>query len=74
MGIEQVVLQNLRELSPEQQQELLTFMESLKQRKLGLSPQEKVAKWHRVIESLPEVSANLPDEALRREAIYETEA
>jgi hypothetical protein len=38
-----------------------------------LTPEEKVAKWNKAIAEHPQTSANLPDEALHRDTIYEDE-
>jgi Protein of unknown function (DUF2281) len=71
MSIEQAVLENLKQLSPSQKRELLDFSEFLKQKNASLTPQEKLEKWRKVIEKLPPTSANLSEEVLHREAIYE---
>ena len=71
MSIEQAVLENLQQLSPSQQQELLDFSEFLKQKNVNLTPQERLEKWRKVIEKLPQTSVNLSDEVLHREAMYE---
>ncbi|MFB2934965.1 DUF2281 domain-containing protein [Aerosakkonemataceae cyanobacterium BLCC-F154] len=42
MTIEQAVLQNLRELPPEQQQEVLNFIQSLKQNSLSPQPRSNL--------------------------------
>lgn len=73
MNIEQAVLENFRELSPFQQRELLNFSEFLKQKNSSLTPQMKLEKWRKVIKDLPQTNANLSDEALHREAMYEDE-
>jgi prevent-host-death family protein len=36
-----------------------------------LTPQERTEKWLAFIETLPKQSANLPDEALHRDTIYD---
>lgn len=81
MNIEQAVLENLKQLTLSQQQEVLDFSEFLKQKNATflpspdshLTPEEKVAKWNEVIAKLPKISANLPDEALHRDTMYEDE-
>ena len=81
MNIEQAILENLKQLPLPQQQEVLDFSEFLKQTKSTLppspdshlTPEERVAKWNKVIAKLPQTSANLPDEALHRDAMYEDE-
>lgn len=42
MTIEQAVLQNLRELPPEQQQQVLNFIQSLKQKSLSPQPRRNL--------------------------------
>ena len=79
MKIEQAILENLKKLTLPQQQEVLEFSEFLKQKNatflpspdFHLTPEEKVAKWNKVIAKLPQNSANLPDEALHRDTMYE---
>jgi len=81
MNIEQAVVENLKQLSLVQQQEVLDFSEFLKQKTSSLppspnshiTPEEKVAKWNKAIAKLPKKSANLPDEALHRDTMYEDE-
>jgi hypothetical protein len=77
MNIEQVIIKNLRKLPLEKQQEVLSFTESLTSKislpspDYSLTPQEKAQKWQQVIAKLPKTSANLPDEALHRDTMYE---
>ena len=81
MNIEQSILENLKQLPLVQQQEVLDFSEFLKQKSSSsipspdsrLTPKEKVEKWNKVIAKLPQSSANLPDEALHRDTMYEDE-
>ena len=81
MNIEQAILENIKQLPFNQQQELLDFSEFLKQKNLNLransqtklTPQQKVEKWGKVIAKLPQTSVNLPDEALHRDTMYEDE-
>lgn len=81
MKIEQAILENLKQLPLAQQQEVLDFSEFLKQKKSTFTPspdshvnrEQKIAKWNKVIAKLPRSSANLPDEALHRETMYEDE-
>ncbi|CCI29398.1 conserved hypothetical protein [Microcystis aeruginosa PCC 9809] len=81
MNIEKAVLENLRQLPLPQQQEVLDFSEFLKQKVATvtpspdshLTPEERVAKWNEFIANLPQTSANLPDEALHRDSMYENE-
>ncbi len=79
MNIEQAVLENLKQLPLAQQQEVLEFSEFLKQKTSTLTPsldsmitpEEKVAKWNQAIAKLPQTSANLPDEPLHSDTMYE---
>lgn len=71
MNIEKAVLENLRALSLEQQQQVLDFSEFLKFRKTILSSQEKRQRWLDMVANIPQTSANLPDEALHRDSMYE---
>ncbi len=82
INIEQSILENLRELPTEKQQEVLDFTEFLRQKtqpsspeslinKTQLTPKEKSERWRKFIASLPQESANLPDEALHRDTMYE---
>jgi hypothetical protein len=79
MNIEQAVLENLKLLPLQQQEEVLNFSEFLKHKMstslpspdTNLTPEEKVAQWRKVIAKLPKTSANLPDFALHRDSIYE---
>jgi hypothetical protein len=79
MNIEQSVLENLRQLPLSQQKQVLDFSEFLKQKMTlpqpdpSLTPEEKIAKWNEFIAKLPQNSANLPDEALHRDTMYEDE-
>ncbi len=71
MNIEQAVVENLKQLSLVQQQEVLDLSEFLKQKTSSLPPspnfhitsEEKVAKWNKAIAKLPKTSAKLPDAA-----------
>lgn len=82
MDIEEAVLTNLRELPADKQQEVLDFTEFLRQntksvlpeektKAAQLTPQEKAEKWRKFVASLPQNSANLPDEALHRDTMYD---
>jgi hypothetical protein len=81
MNIEQAVLENLKQLPLPKQQEILDFSEFLKQKVATvtsspdshLTPEERVAKWNEFIAYLPQTSANLPEEALNRDSMYENE-
>ena len=54
-----------------QPHESLTSRISLPSPDYSLTPQEKAQKWQKVIAKLPKTSANLPDEALHRDTMYE---
>lgn len=79
MNIEKAVLENLKLLPLQQQEEVLNFSEFLKHKMstslpssdTNLTPEEKIAQWREVIAKLPKTSANLPDSALHRDSIYE---
>ena len=82
MNIEQAVLENLRELPADKQQEVLDFTKFLRQNTKSvfpekknkitqLTPQEKAERWRKFVENLPKNSANLPDEALHRDTMYD---
>ena len=81
MNIEQAVLENLRALSPDKQQEVLDFTESLRQNPKSVYPektnttqltaQEKAERWRLFVASLPKNSANLPEYALHRDTMYD---
>jgi hypothetical protein len=81
MNIEQAILENIRRLPLSKQQEVLDFSEFLNQKKANflpspypnLTPEEKSQKWREVMAKLPQKSANLPDEALHRDTMYEDE-
>lgn len=75
MNIEQAVLENLRKLPLEKQQEVLDFSQFLTQRTLPkieeMTPHEKAEDWLKFLESQPKDTPGLPDEALSREIIYD---
>ena len=82
MNIFQAVLENLLQLPPDKQQEVLDFTEFLRQntksvspekttKTTPLTPQEKAERWRFFVASLPKNSANLPDEALHRDTMYD---
>jgi hypothetical protein len=81
MNIEQAVLENLKQLPLKQQEEVLNFSEFLKQKSStslpspepNLAPEERVKKWLDFVATLPKTSANLPEEALHRDTMYEDE-
>ena len=82
MNIEQAVLENLRELPPDKQKSVLDFTEFLRQNTQSMypekktqttqsTPQEKAERWREFVVSLPQNSANLPEEALHRDTMYD---
>ena len=77
MKIEQAIIENLRKLPIEKQQEVLNFTETLTNTHTlpspdpNLPPSERAEKWRKVIAKLPRESANLPDEALHRDTMYD---
>ena len=82
MNIERAVLENLRELPPDKQQEVLDFTEFLRQKTKSVDPekptktsqltaQEKAERWREFVVSLPKNSVNLPEEALHRDTMYD---
>ncbi len=93
MTIEQAIIENLRKLPIEKQQEVLTLTETLTKTNVSttldvsperslranslpspdpnLTPKERAEKWRKVIAKLPQESANLPDEALHRDTMYD---
>lgn len=75
MNIEQAVLNNLRSLPREKQQEVLDFTEFLKQKSQPLTekmtPEQQALSWKQWAESQAKDSPNLPEEALKRETIYD---
>jgi hypothetical protein len=74
MNIEQAVIENLRKLPLEKQQEVLDFSQFLThkiQQKLeNVTPHEKAEDWLKFLENQPKDTPGLPDEALSRETIY----
>ncbi len=74
MNIEQAVIENLRKLPLEKQQEVLDFSQFLThkiQQKLeNVTPHEKAEDWLNFLENQPKDTPGLPDEALSRETIY----
>jgi hypothetical protein len=81
MSIEQAILERVRQLPLSKQQEVLDFSEFLAHKKgnslpspdPNLTPEEKAQKWREVIAKLPQNSANLSEEALHRDTMYEDE-
>ncbi|ACK73670.1 conserved hypothetical protein [Gloeothece citriformis PCC 7424] len=81
MNIEEKILEKVRQLPLNQQQEVLKFTELIQQKNLtslpspnlNMTPEDKVKKWQKVLEKLPQKSPNLPDEALHRDTMYNDE-
>ena len=75
MNIEQAVIENLRKLPLEKQQEVLNFSQFLTQitspKIEEMTSQEKAEDWLKFLESQPKDPPGLPDEALGRETIYD---
>lgn len=75
MNLEQAVIENLRRLPLEKQQEVLDFSQFLTQRtppKIEeMTPHEKAEDWLKFLESQPKDTPGLPNEALSRETIYD---
>jgi len=75
MNIEQAVIENLRKLPLEKQQEVLNFSQFLTQitspKIAEMTSQEKAEDWLKFLESQPKDTPGLPDETLGRETIYD---
>jgi hypothetical protein len=77
MSIEQVIIEKLRKLPIEKQQEVLNFTESLtKNHSLpspdpNLTPKERAEKWRRFVDSHSSDNSPLPESALHRDTMYE---
>lgn len=81
MNSEQVLLDKWRSLTPQRQQEILDFVEFISQKstqqpptqptQTQLSSSQRVQRWLDWAASHPENSPGLPDEALRRDNIYD---
>ena len=75
MNIEQAVIENLRKLPLEKQQEVLNFSQFLTQitspKIEEMTSHEKAEDWLKFLESQPKDTPGLPDEALWRETIYD---
>lgn len=76
MNIEQAVIENLRKLPPEKQQEVLDFTEFLNQKislptpDPTLTPQQRAENWVNWVKSHTSDNPPLPEEALHRDSIY----
>jgi hypothetical protein len=75
MNIEQAVIENLRRLPLQKQQEVLDFSQFLtqiSQQKIEeMTPHKKAEDWLKFLESQPKNTPGLSDEALSRETIYD---
>lgn len=75
MNIEQAVIENLRKLPLQKQQEVLDFSQFLSkkpQQKIEeMNPHKKAEDWLKFLESQPKNTHGLPDEALSRKTIYD---
>jgi hypothetical protein len=77
MNIEQAVIENLRKLPLEKQQEVLEFTQSLTPKKPlpspdpNLTPEQRAANWMTWVQSHSSNNPPLPDEALHRDTMYE---
>ena len=78
MNIEQAVIENLRRLPLQKQQEVLDFTKSLtpKTNSLpspdpNLTSQQRAEKWREFVDSHSSDNPPLPDEALHRDTMYE---
>lgn len=61
-NIEQTVIEKLRALPPEQQEEVLRFVESLSRRLKNRTPPERMTIWADIDEIIKEVPAEAWDE------------
>lgn len=80
MNSEQMLLDKWRDLTSDKQQEVLDFLDFIWQKSLAdklaqplesKTTAERVKRWIDWAESHPENSSSLPDEALRRDSIYD---
>ena len=75
MNLEQAVIENLRKLPWDKQQEVLEFTKSLtrktQQKPEEMTPHEKAEDWLKFLESQPKDTPGLSDKALSRETIYD---
>jgi hypothetical protein len=79
MNIEQAVIENLRKLTLEKQQEVLDFTKSLTRKTSlptpdpDLTPARRAADWIAWLQSQSSTNPPLPEEALHRDTMYEDE-
>lgn len=77
MNIEQTVLEYLRQLPPDKQQEVLEFTQILSQKQIlptpdpTLTPEQRSANWLAWIQSHTSPHPPLPEEALHRDTMYD---
>lgn len=76
MNIEQTIIEQLRKLPPEKQQEVLDFTEFLNQRislptpDPHLTPKQRAENWVKWVKSHTSDNPPLPEEALHRDSMY----
>ncbi|AVQ73653.1 MAG: DUF2281 domain-containing protein [Microcystis sp. M048S1] len=79
MNIEKNVIEYLRKLPPDKQQEVLDFTQFLSQKSTlpkpnpNLTPEQRSANWLAWVDSHKSSNPPLPDEALHRDSMYEDE-
>ena len=79
MNIEKNVIEYLRKLPPDKQQEVLDFTQFLSQKSTlpkpnpNLTPEQRSANWLAWDDSHKSSTPPLPDEALHRDSMYEDE-
>lgn len=79
MNIEQTLIEYLRKLPPDKQQEVLNFTQFLNQKMFlpqpdsTLTPEQKSANWLAWVDSHKSSNPPLPEEALHRDTMYEDE-
>ncbi len=56
---------------PNKNQSLQDLIEQSAEKDQQLTPQERTEKWLAFVETLPQQSANLPNEALHRDTMYD---
>jgi hypothetical protein len=77
MNIEQAVIENLRKLSMEKQQQVLDFTQSLTPKTslptpdTNLTPEQRAANWIAWGQGHSSNNPPLPEEALHRDTMYE---
>ncbi len=82
MNSEEILLSKWRDLNADKQQKILNFLDFIWQKSLAEKSEkisdsemvnQRVQRWIDWAESHPKNSPGLPDEALRRDSIYEDE-